>query len=242
MNTETLALLEELAAQDPGSSIFLHVARLYRTHGDTARAAAVLRRGLANHPGHIEGGLLLADALAELGESDADMVDEVGQRLLRYPRFWQAFAQVCAQRGAHDLATIAGCLAVVAHTGAVDWGAVLRRGVEELLAGLQTLPVGEPPEDVDAEEVTQFCLNASIRTKTMAKLFSMHGEHEQAIAIYEELLSRAVSPEEREELRRLRDEELRLAGKDASPAPQKQVFSLLEKLAQRLETKSMARI
>ncbi|BDV01029.1 hypothetical protein TDMWS_11140 [Thermodesulfomicrobium sp. WS] len=239
MNTETLALFEELAAQDPGSSIFLHVARLFRAHGDAARAAAVLRRGLSTHPGHIEAGLLLADTLAELGESDGDMVHETGERLLRFPRFWQALSQTSAERGAVDLAVVAGLMALLAQGEKVQWGQILLHGVRESLAAVEVSASREPETDLDADEVTQFCLNASIRTKTMAKLFSMHGEHEQALAIYEELLAKAQSPEERNELQQLRDAERHQAGLE--PDRQSQMFSLLDQLATRLETRTMAR-
>lgn len=239
MNTETLALFEELAAQDPGSSIFLHVARLFRAHGDAAKAAAVLRRGLASHPGHIEAGLLLADTLAELGENDADVVHETGDRLLRFPRFWQALSRVSAEHGPMDLAVVAGLMALVAQGGKVHWDQILLSGVREALAAVEVSASREPETDLDADEVTQFCLNVSIRTKTMAKLFSMHGEHEQALAIYEQLLSKAQTPEERQELQQLRDAERRLAGLESER--HSQIFSLLDQLATRLETRTMAR-
>lgn len=242
MQTETLALLEELATQDPGSSIFLHVARLYRTHGDADRAVAMLRRGLAHHPGHIEAGLLLADTLPELDDADAAAVRETGERLLRFPRFWQALSQVAASHGQPDLAVVAALVALVAQGGRIPWPQLLLGGVRDALAALDVPPAREPDMDLDADEVTQFCLNPNIRTKTMAKLFSMHGEHEQALAIYEELLAKATADEERAELTQLRDAERRLAGLD--PAPQQahaQAVALLQRLAERLETKAGTR-
>ncbi len=244
MNSETLELLEELATQDPGSSIFLHVARLYRTHGESQRAVAVLRRGLSHHPGHIEAGLLLADILAEEGEMDAALVQATGERLLRFPRFWQALAQESARTGNPDLALVAGLMALVAQhaTRSIPWHEVLFSGVREALAAVEGSPVRAPENDLDADEVSQFCLNPNIRTKTMAKLFAMHGEHEQALAIYEELLAKAQSDAERTELAALCDAERRLAGVTPSGSQlHAQAITLLQRLAERLETKTSAR-
>lgn len=88
-----------------------------------------------------------------------------------------------------------------------------------------------PPASVPAGKT-------SLRTRTMAMLLEEQGAPDEAAGIYRELLSASSSPEERAELA-ARIENL---AQDASvqAAPQPQLVSILEKLAERLETRSRA--
>lgn len=94
----------------------------------------------------------------------------------------------------------------------------------------------EPEFDLDADEVTQICINSGIRTKTMAKLLAAQGEIAQAINIYDELLATSQNPHEQRELEELRNQ---LQPKKSLPekSAQKKVCNLLNKLASRLESK-----
>lgn len=86
----------------------------------------------------------------------------------------------------------------------VDLFALLRSGISHYLDtnDHSNAIVHEPGNDLDAEEVTQLCINSGIKTKTMAKLLFTQGEYAQALRLYDELIAVVCAdPTERAELR-----------------------------------------
>src|SRR5512137_560415 len=59
---------ERILAADPRSLVFVELARSLLERGDSARAAEVCRRGLAHHPGSIQGRVALGRALLRMGD------------------------------------------------------------------------------------------------------------------------------------------------------------------------------
>lgn len=102
------------------------------------------------------------------------------------------------------------------------------------------LPDDEPPARPE-EDVTSSITTAgktSLRTRTMAMLLEEQGASDEAAGIYRELLNASSSPEERAELAARIEN---LAQETPAPAAsQPQLVSILEKLAERLETRSRA--
>ena len=111
------SLLEAWVAENPGSRLFLRLARAYLQAGRLDQAARTLERGLLLHPADVEGRELLAQvlenrgdqagALAQLGAAAAELGRHAGvyERLagLLASQGWQAEAEV-ARRLAGDLA------------------------------------------------------------------------------------------------------------------------------------------
>ena len=63
-----LFLMETLVRENPGSRMFLELARAYKDHGRLPDAVRVLQRGLLIRPGEVEGRRLLARVLAEMDD------------------------------------------------------------------------------------------------------------------------------------------------------------------------------
>lgn len=233
-------LLDELLDQDPGSTIFFPLAKLYRKHGNATKALDVVRKGITKHPQFLEAQLFLIDVLHEHGrhEEAEEAASAIFKQLQSSSAFWQSLRIFFTKKKKNDAAFAAFLLGQTAQHLSVDFFSLLHDGVEKYAQ--QTLHSHsdrtEPEFDLDADEVTQICINSGIRTKTMAKLLAAQGEIAQAINIYDELLATSQNPHEQRELEELRNQ---LQPKKSLPekSAQKKVCHLLNKLASRLESK-----
>lgn len=238
---DILNLLEELLEHDPGSKIFFPLARLYRKQGDTHRASEIIRKGIIHHPDYLEAQLFQVELLHEIGVEDeaASVAGSVIEKLLGYERFWMTLKQSYLVGTKSNLALAAHIFEREARNEKVDLMSLCGAGLEyQAMQPLSDVQQSEEPEfDLDADEVTRFCLNSGIKTKTMAKLFASQGEFSQALEIYDELLSGSVGENERMELTRLRNEvHAQLMPSDVAGVDKgKKLFHMLNSLATRLE-------
>lgn len=140
-----LFLLEAWVADNPGSRLFIKLAEGYETRGELERAAAVLDRGLAVHPGEIDARRVYARVLRGLGREDASLeqLELAAAELSRFAGVFDDLAamytgqgqdQAAAQAGqvaralaGDEPATASGRAARPAATPARGGGAMLRR-------------------------------------------------------------------------------------------------------------------
>lgn len=240
---DTLHLFDELLEHDPGSKIFFPLARLYRKQGHTRRAIEIVQRGIEHHPDYIEAQLYLIELLSEVGDAVAaeNKAQAIFSKLLSYEKFWICLRSYFAKSPHVDLALAAFLMERSAHGEDADIVKLLQHGIAHYEgASPSGLDMVEPEKDLDAEEVTQFCINSGIKTKTMAKLLVAQGEYSQAITIYDDLLADAVGEDERAELLELRTAAHRELGSSPDPESEKheKIFFVLNSLAARLEQKS----
>lgn len=240
MNT-TLHLLDELLEHDPGSRIFLPLAKLYRKEGQLRKSAEIVTRGLEHHPDYLEAQIFLIETLHDLGDSAAEAkAESLFFKLAGYEKFWGIARRFFARSQKNDLALAALLLERSSHQEHVDLIQVLSLGLahsEELTSSPSA--VTEPDEDLDAEEVAQLCINSGIKTKTMAKLLMAQGEYAQAAAIYDALLASCPSDADREELRTLQMSARAAMGERQDEGNSK-LFQVLSSLATRLEEKAQS--
>jgi len=240
---DTLRLFDELLEHDSGSKIFFPLARMYRKQGQTQRAIEIVRKGIENHPDYIEAQLYLIDLLSEVGDGAAAeaRAQTIFSKLMTYEKFWTCLRSHYAKSQQSNLALASFLIEQSSHGEEVDILKLLNFGVahySEMLAA--NAPASEPEEDLDADEVAQFCINSGIKTKTMAKLLAAQGEFAQAIKIYDDLLESAGGEEERRELTALRAAAHKELGSEPDPEAEKhsKLFFVLNSLADRLEQKA----
>jgi len=241
--TDTLHLFDELLEHDPGSKIFFPLARLYRKQGHTGRAIEIVRKGVEHHPDYLEAQLYLIELLFEIGDVEAAEGKAVAifSKLLTYEKFWISLRSHFAKTQHADLALASFLLERSVRGEDADLVRLMQHGIIHYTdASVSGSGQGEPEQDLDAEEVTQFCIRSGIKTKTMAKLFVAQGEYAQAVKIYDDLLAEAKSEEDRKELRELRAVAHEQLGSGPDPEVEKRdkIFFVLNSLAARLEQKS----
>lgn len=243
---DTLQLLDELLAHDSGSKIFFPLARLYNKQGNAPRAIQILKKGLEFHPDYLEAQLFLIELLHETGANveAEDVARAIHEKLATYGRFWTSLRSAFAKSEQDDLLTAAFVFEQAAANRPVDLFAVMRAGISHYLDTMSPpdAVTREPEEDLDAEEVAQLCINSGIRTKTMAKLLSSQGEHEQAVRIYDELIAACDDPVERAELTGLwTGARKKIGARDIPESGQNaKLYQLLNSLADRLERKTIS--
>lgn len=241
MIQNNIDLLDELLDQDPGSTLFFPLAKLYRKHGDSAKAIEVIRKGITNHPQCLEAQLFLIDLLQEQQrhEEAATAAAAVFSQLQSSSTFWHALHNFFSQQQRYDAAFAAFIFEQATQQEPIDFFSLLHGGVENYAQHVpHALSVHNEPEfDLDADEVTQFCINSGIRTKTMAKLLAAQGEIAQAVSIYDELLAGYHNPHERHELEELRNQLQPPSKSSPDESAQKKLSHFLNKLASRLESK-----
>lgn len=240
---DTLHLFDELLEHDSGSKIFFPLARLYRRQGHTQRAIEIVRKGIEHHPDYLEAQLYLIELLCEVGDDAAaeNKAQSVFVKLMSYEKFWLCLRAHYAKSQQPNLALASFLVERSALGEDVDIMKLLNFGIahySEMMTS--SAAISEPEKDLDAEEVAQFCINSGIKTKTMAKLLAAQGEYEQAIKIYDDLLSAAGSEAERAELLDLRAAAYAELGSAPDPEAEKhnKLFHVLNSLADRLEQKS----
>ena len=240
---DTLHLFDELLEHDSGSKIFFPLARLYRKQGHLQRAIEIVQKGIEHHPDYLEAQLYLIELQCEAKDTSAaeNKASAVFSKLLSYEKFWVCLRAYYAKFQHSNLAFASFLIEQKARGDDVDLLKLLNFGIGHYTEFISAdVPVVEPEQDLDAEEVAQICLNSGIKTKTMAKLLVAQGEFAQAIKIYDDLLEGALSEDERRELGELRAHAHRELGSLPDPEAEKnnKLFFVLNTLADRLEQKA----
>jgi tetratricopeptide (TPR) repeat protein len=156
-----LFLLEAWVADNPGSQLYLKLARLFKERNRFDQAVEVLQRGLVIHPGDVEARGLLAEVL----ELKGDIPGALGQlkiaasAIKQHSRIFQRLTQLLEAQGEEKQATSARKIAVAL--------------AEE--AGFDKVPTEPAPPSED--------------TATMAEIYAGQGHTEQAAAIYQRILA-----------------------------------------------------
>lgn len=156
-------LYREVLEIEPNSKVFFPLARQLSEEGRADEAAAVLARGIAFHPDHLEAKFLLIEILARQGrEGEADAVfADVGSLLARYPSVWLLWSKAAATRS-KDPALAILFLAHYFQNESLTWAEVMERGLASLSravdasAGPQAVETGpgqpeEPPAPAPEE-------------------------------------------------------------------------------------------
>lgn len=241
---DTIQLLHELLEHDPGSKIFFPLAKIYRKQGEPGRAIELVRKGLGFHPDYLEAHLLLIDLLSETGGSaEAEAIArDIHAKLAEYTKFWASLRSGCSKTGRTDLSLAAFLFEQDAKKQAFDFALFLQDAINHRLgiAENETSLVHEPADDLDAEEVTQLCLNSGMKTKTMAKLLVAQGEYEQAVYIYDELIAACSDAMEKKELISLRShiQHKSEISNNLKSNHNEKLYNMLTSLASKLESKS----
>lgn len=259
---DKIKLYEELLAADPGSRLFLSLARLYLERQEEDKAISTLETGLNRYPEHFEARLLLHGTLQKQGrtgeaQEHLRMVSEV---LRKYPAFWEHWASTMEFEGQLDAAAAVRFLARYFQDQVSSWGEVLLRGtrgpqLEEKTAGVAEAPphselgMADPGDSGSAGATAKGEEGSDpYRTKTMADILSSQGDYAQALDIYSELQAASDSQEQREKLQEKIDWVKRQieasSGKDMVQGEEQLSFGeetkllhRLERLAERLEAR-----
>lgn len=238
---DTLRLLDELLEHDSGSKIFFPLARMYKRQGDTARAIEIVRKGLGFHPDYLEAQLFLIELFYDAGaDAEAESIAQsIYAKFSQYGAFWSILRSSFTKSDHPELIVAAFLFEQVSKNQVVDLFSLLRNGIDHHLETIadSAVAIHEPETDLDAEEVTQLCINSGIKTKTMARLLSSQGEYAQSIRIYDELLHASADPTERAELISLRLHAQHASGmQNVQESEQNtKIYKLLNSLADRLE-------
>lgn len=179
----------EVLELEPGSKVFFPLARLYFEDGDTDEAVSTLRQGLERNPDHLEARILLIEVLMRIGEEDAahEEVEAVAGVLSNYSGFWRAWARVMSHKS-KDGALALSFLASQFQGKTISWARIMEKGLESLF--------GEDKDVFGAVETSRYVRTdeATVRTRTMAKLLAEQGDYQGALEIYEELVASAAGP------------------------------------------------
>jgi hypothetical protein len=144
-----IELYREVLEIEPNSKVFFPLARQLSEEGRTDEAAAILTRGIAFHPDHLEAKFLLIEILSRQGkEGEADTVfTDVGSMLARYPSVWLLWSKVAAARS-KDPSLAMLFLAHYFQNESLTWADVMERGLKSLGQGIvgSVFPTAAEPE------------------------------------------------------------------------------------------------
>lgn len=215
MQEDKIKLYEELLAADPGSRLFLPLARLYLDRGEADQAISTLRSGLNRYQEHFEARLLLHDTLREQGRTDEalEQMHMVSAVLRKYPAFWEQWAESMEAEGQADAAVAMRFVARCFGNHAPSWAEVLRRGIQDVPAEGEGEAAADSSPEAELDLPSRGCTGSGAaatqdgdegrdpyRTKTMADILVSQGDYAQALDIYSELQAAAPSSGEREKL------------------------------------------
>ncbi|MBI5523754.1 MAG: tetratricopeptide repeat protein [Desulfarculus sp.] len=198
-----LALLESAVAENPGSRLFLRLARAYLQAGRLGQAGQTLARGLELQPWEVEAHQLLAEVLQKQGDQEGALAQlcQAAALLSRHAGLYQGLAGLLMAQGRGQEAMVAQRLA------------------RDLQAGFTgpPAPAGQaaPPEAAGQD------------TPTLAEIYATQGLTAKAVEIYRRLL--ALEPDNRRLAQRLA--QLEGASLEIAPAgPGPEVMARLEAL------------
>ncbi|MBI4798037.1 MAG: tetratricopeptide repeat protein [Desulfarculus sp.] len=198
-----LALLESAVAENPGSRLFLRLARAYLQAGRLGQASQTLTRGLGLQPWEVEAHQLLAEVLQKQGDPDGALA-----------QFCQAAAVLSRHAGLYQ-----GLAGLLMAQGRGQEAMVAQRLARDLQTGFAGPPA--PEHQVAAPEA------AGQDTPTLAEIYAAQGLTAKAVEIYRRLL--ALEPDNQRLAQRLA--QLEGSGLDAPPSsPGREVLARLEAL------------
>lgn len=205
------------------------------------RAIEIVQNGIEHHPDFLEAQLYLIELLSEANRSDeaAAWGQSILTKLMAYEKFWGVLRAHFSISQRPDLSLASFLFERNAGGETIDLLQLMSAGITQYKAVEATLPTPkEPVEDLDAEEVTQLCLNAGIKTKTMAKLLYAQGEFAQAVKIYDDLLETTLDEDERSEIRNLRTAAWEKLPEAPAADKNSKLYEVLNSLASRLEERA----
>lgn len=172
-----LALLESAVAENPGSRLFLRLARAYLQAGRLGQASQTLTRGLGLQPWEVEAHQLLAEVLQKQGDPDGALA-----------QFCQAAAVLSRHAGLYQ-----GLAGLLMAQGRGQEAMVAQRLARDLQTGFAGPPA--PAGQAAAPEA------AGQDTPTLAEIYAAQGLTAKAVEIYRRLL--ALEPDNQRLAQRL---------------------------------------
>lgn len=154
-------MLEAWVADNPGSRLFLKLAKAYRDQGRAQEAVEVLQKGLLIRPNEIEARHLLAGILRGQGDDEGALAQltQAAQEIARHAGVFEQLAGIWDKKGRADEAA---------------WA----QGLAQALV---------PPSDETPEPPAAL----SQDTVTMAEIYAEQGHLDQAAAIYRKLVAKS---------------------------------------------------
>lgn len=137
-----IAWYKEVLEVEPGSRVFLPLARLLFEEGRDQEAHAALLDGLSRHPEFIEARMLLVEVLSRMGRGGeaARHAAMVAERLEGYDGFWRTWAESEAREGRRDPALALRFLAAAFGGRELNWTEVIEQGLALVLGGEAASP------------------------------------------------------------------------------------------------------
>jgi len=128
-----IELYRELLEIEPNSKVFFPLARQLAEDGRMDEAAALLTRGIGQHPDYLEAKFLLLDILTRQGrDREAQAVfTEVGELLARYPSIWLLWSRTAAAKD-RDPSLAMLFLGRYFQNTSLTWAEVMERGLQSL--------------------------------------------------------------------------------------------------------------
>ena len=171
--------LEAWVADNPGSRMFIKLARSYRQDGRLAEAVEVLERGIVLRPGEIMARELLAEILTEQGKEDQALEHllKAARELARHAGVFRKLGDLYESRGRLEEAENSRGLAGRLVRGPDEMDAA-RELAKELAAKPEAGETPAPPSGQSQE------------TATMAEIYAKQGHLAQAMDIYRKLIQK----------------------------------------------------
>ena len=128
-----IELYREVLEIEPNSKVFFPLARQLAEQNHQDEAVAVLTRGIAFHPDHLEAKFLLIELLTRQGreEQAQEVFTDVGSMLSRYPSVWLLWSKTAAARS-KDPSLAMLFLAHYFQNQTLTWADVMERGLQSL--------------------------------------------------------------------------------------------------------------
>jgi thioredoxin-like negative regulator of GroEL len=153
---DKIKLYEEVLIQDPASTLFFPLAKLYLQEDRVDGALYVLETGLKYHPAHVEARMLLVQVLQQQGKEQAikEQIAAIAANLRRYPDFWHGWADQLEKEGDADFALAARFIGLRLSGHDISWCDLIGNALKGLTReGLRNLDqMSFAPVSVEAEQ------------------------------------------------------------------------------------------
>ena len=157
---DKVKLYEEVLVQDPASTLFFPLAKLYLQEDRVEGALYVLETGLKYHPAHVEARMLLVRVLQKQGKEVAvrEQIAAIAGILRKYPDFWHGWADQLEKEGDSDFALAARFIGLRLSGHQISWcdliGNALKGLTGESLLNLDQMSFGPASAASQQSEVT----------------------------------------------------------------------------------------
>ncbi len=144
---------EEVMTQDPGSNLFLALARLYVESAAFEKAIQTLQNGLQKNPWHLEAQLLLNDLLHRMDRpaESLEMTSQIGRLLKKHPVFWLNWADQL-ENEQQNLALAARMLGLAFAGTPPDLNSLCSQGMQKMLEEAKSSDQPQAPLDRSGPE------------------------------------------------------------------------------------------